>query len=670
MKKKWLSLMLAAALGLTACGNSGNKPADNSGSGQGGESKAPVEDKELTVTYATDLKNMDYVTTALQTDHRINTNLVDGLTENDAYGNLIPSLAESWEHNENYTEWTFKIRKGAKWVTHQGEEYDEVKAEDFETGVRHGAEFKSATQWLLQGVIKGYDQYLKSDFSDGAWKKVGVEAVDEYTIKFTMEKPIPYFASMATYSVLFPVNKAFLESKGEGCKLGKPNKQKCDFGSVKFDSILYNGAFILTENTEKSQRVLTKNDNYWDKDNVHLSKVTEVYDDGKDVYSVAKGFDQGIYSKFALNPTWKDYKEYKKKYDGRTNYEMPNGTVFGLNFNFLRQSFNHTNYAKNEALKKATHEALLNENFRKGVRAAFDIVAFLEVSAPHDLAVQTLRNINNAPDVGTKSDGTLYYNLVTKAYNEATGEKRNLDDGQTPFFSKEEALAFLKKAEDEGVKFPVHLDMLVIETSERLVKQAQSMKKSIEENTDGKVIVELVMRDENTVTNIAYMNEDPKGMDYDISTFTGWGPDYADPKTFVDIYSPTTGFYMNPIGLGIMTKDDKGKDVIANEELKEKLGFMEYEKLYRAADAITDNMDARYEAFAKADAYLIERCLFVPTSQKTRFEVVSKYAPFTKGYASYGPAEDKYKGLEIRDELVTTEEYEKAYEVYKKGGKQ
>ena len=665
MKKKWLSLTLAAALALTACG--GSKPGTSGNSESGGKTK--VEDKDITVTYSTDLDSMDYVTTPLQTNHRVNANLVDGLVENDPYGKIVPCLAESWEHNADYTEWTFKIRQGVKWVTNQGEEYGELKAQDFVTGVRHGTEFDSGTKWLLLGVIKGYEAYCASDFSDAEWDKVGVKAVDDYTVKYTMEKPIPYFDSMTTYTVLFPVNKDFLESKGEGCKLGSPDKKKCEFGAVKLDSILYNGGFILTENTAKSQRVMTKNDSYWDKDNVHISKVTEVYDDGKDVYSVAKGFDQGVYSQFSLNPSWKDYDDYKKKYEGKTHYQMPNSTTFGVVWNYNRQVFNETNYAKDEAMKKNTRVAVMNENFRKAVRAAFDVVAYNEISAPHDLAVAQLRNINNSPDMGTKSDGTMYFDLVTKAYNEATGEKRDLNDGKTPFFSKEECAKYLAEAEKEGVKFPVHLDMLVIETSERLTKQAQSMKKSIEANTDGKVIVELVMRDENTVTSIVYTNEDPKAMDYDISTFTGWGADYKDPKTYVDIYSATTGYYMQATGLGQITLNDKKEEVVENEDIKEKIGLMEYEKLYRAADAITDDMDARYEAFAKADAYLIERCIFIPTTQKARMEVVTKLEPFTRPYASYGSSEEKYKGLIIRDDIVTSEEYEKAYEIYQKGGK-
>ncbi|MDD7732930.1 MAG: peptide ABC transporter substrate-binding protein [Firmicutes bacterium] len=668
MKKKLLALSLALALTLTACGNQGGGESKSGESQEGPSSEVAenIPDKELTITYSTDLDNMDYVTTALNTDHQVNGNLVDGLLENSVTGKLVPSLAESWEPNEDKTVWTFKIRPNVQWVTNTGEVYDTVKADDFVVGVRHGAEFESETAWLLQGVVKGYDEYLASDFSDEAWDKVGVKAIDDSTLEFTLEQPTPYFDSMTTYAVLYPINRAFLEGQGEGCKLGAPNKDTCDFGATKLDSILYNGAFILTENTAKSQRVMTKNAAYWDAANVHLSKVTEVYDDGSDNYSTIKGFENGVYSQASLNPGWADYDAYKQKYEGKTHYSLPNGTAFGVVFNYNRQVFNETNYATDETLRKNTREAVLNENFRKALRAAYDVVADISVDCPKDLAEASQRNINNAPDVGTLSDGTIYPQVVTDAYNEATGENRDLNDGKTPFFSKEEAMKYIEAAKEEGVVFPVHLDMMVIETSDRLVKKAQSMKKSIEDNTEGNIIIELVMRPDDTVTNIVYKNSDPAAMDYDISTFTGWSPDYNDPKSFVDIYSPITGYYMRATGLGNVEKDKDGNQVIVNEDLKKQLGFMDYEKLYRDADKITDDMDARYKAFAKADALLIEKCLYIPTGMKARFEVVSKYVPFTRQFATYGLADVKWKGLQIADDIIPTEEYDKAYEEWQK----
>ena len=206
--------------------------------------------------------------------------------------NLKDCIAESYEQSEDGLTWTFHLKKGIMWVTSDGEEYDEVKAEDFVTGLRHGAEFNSETGWLLEGVIAGYtDYYEGEDYSDAAWEKVGIKAVDDYTLEFTLEAPAPYFPSMTCYAVLYPINKTFLEGKGAGCKLGEPDLESCEFGVVQPDSILYNGGFLLESNDLKSSTVLVKNEAYWDAENVHLNSVKRIYDDGSDPYSVIRGFE-------------------------------------------------------------------------------------------------------------------------------------------------------------------------------------------------------------------------------------------------------------------------------------------------------------------------------------------------------------------------------------------
>ena len=641
--KKLFTLLFCALLATTlvGCGNSDSGKSFNT--------------SEMVVATSRELSSMDYVLTALVTDHEINANLVDGLLENDRYGHLSPALAESWSSNEDATVWTFNLRKGVKWVTSTGEEYAEVTADDFVTGLRHGAEFKSGVAWLLMDTIKGFTEYMASDFSDEAWEQVGIKAIDDYTLEYTMEKPIPYFASMTTYSVLYPINRTFLESKGEGCTLGAPDREACEFGTVALDSILYNGGYILTKNDSKSSTVLTKNASYWDAEHVYLEKVTRIYDDGQDPYSIIKGFEQGTYASASLSPSWEDYDAYVEKYADNTYYSLANPSVFGTVMNFNRQVCNESEYSEGYDGEN-TKAALLNENFRKALRASFDRVSYLSVSAPKDLATATLRNVNNFPEAGVTSDGKTYFTLVEEAYTELTGETVNLQDGQDPWYNPEMAMQYIEAAKADGIQFPVELDMLVIETADRLVKQGNSMKQSIEAATEGNIIINLVLRSEDTVEAIAFENMDPYQSDYDISTFTGWSPDYTDPKSFVDIYSPTTGYYMTSVGLG--TTDADGN--VLDKEIKDQIGMMEYEEAYRAADAITDDMDARYKAFAKADALLISHCFFIPGQQETRGQIVSRIVPFSKLHSVTGISEFKYKGIQLQNDIVTTEQYNEA----------
>ena len=383
-----------------------------------------------------------------------------------------------------------------------------------------------------------------------------------------------------------------------------------------------------------------------------METVTRIYDDGSDPYSIITGFEQGTYVQAGLNASWSDYADYAEKYANNAYPELPNAYAFGVVFNYNRQIWDNTNYATTDEAKENTHNAILNENFRKALRAAYDKEAYLATSAPAEVAKSTLRNVNSFPQLVYNSEGVAYGDLITEAYNAQTGENVSLADGQDTFYDPEAAKEYIAAAEADGVVFPVHLDMLVIETSDRLVRQAQSMKQSIEENTDGQIIIELVLRDEDTVQNIAYTNTDPALADYDISTFTGWGPDYADPKTFVDIYSPDDGYYMTSIGLS--------SEFDGDQEIKEAIGLYEYYDLYQAADAITDDLDARYDAFALADAYLIEHAIYVPSSQNSRAMLVSKQIPFTRSYSASGISSYKYKYIQLQEDIVTVDQYNAA----------
>ena len=678
MKKLLVALLaLLMIVTLTACGKKDEAPVVDGGDTEGDVATFDVNavdvsslklanTKEYVYSDSREVASMDYLVTALASDHQYNVNFVDGLVICDRYGAYQPAVAESWTANEDATVWTFKLKKGVKWVTAAGDEYGEVTAEDFVTGLRHAAEFQSGTAYVVSSV-EGFSDYMSAgDYSDEAWAKVGVKAVDDYTVEYTLNAPTPYFYTQVEYTVFYPVNKTFLESKGDGCKLGTPDTNSCTFGQATPDSILYNGAYILSSFDVKSQTVMVKNPAYYAADEVYLEKVTVIYDEGSDPYEMIRSFEQNVYAYAGLSTQWGDevFNEMMAKYDGYVNPTLSNYYAFGIVFNYNRVTYENTAHA-DDADKENTKAAIRNENFRLAMKSAFDAQAYLEVSAPTEIAKATLRNINGVPNLVSTSDGTLYGTLVEDAYEEITGTRVSLADGQWPWLSKENALAYIEAAKADGISFPVHVDMLVIETSDRITKQGLSFKQSIEENTDGQIIVDLIMRDQDTVQNIAYYSESWDEADYDISTFTGWGPDYVDPKSFVEIYSPVDGYYMHSCGLtdkGATQSDDFGAD----DELKTQLGFYEYEDLYRAADAITDDLDARYKAFAKADAYLLAHGLYIPTSMQTRSARVSHIVPFSAPYSS-GVSQYKYRGVQLQEDVVTTEQYQAAMAAWEKG---
>jgi len=660
MKKLVICLLtVLMVFGLVACGNSTSKLANS-----------------YTYVYDEDVDNMDYVVTNKANDHEINVNLVDGLLENDNYGKYVGCIAESWESNSDATVWTFHLRKGVNWVTAQGEVYAETTAQDFLTGLQHAAEFKSQTLTVVDPFIKNLSQFEKGLVT---FDQVGISATDDYTLVYTLNSSCPYFFTLFTYTIMYPVNKEFLESKGTGCKLGSPDVNNCTFGDGNIDSILYNGAFILSANDSKSKIVLTKNKNYWDASNVFVDTVTLIYDDGSDSYSVMKGFENGTYDAAALNAGWTDFADYQKKYEGKITETLPNGYAFGMNLNFNRLKYSDgwttaEKLANANGERENTEAAKLDKNFRQALLYSFDRVAYLTQSLTKQVATDTLRNFDGVPELVTDSKGKTYGELVTAAYDEMTGTDISLADGQDPFLSKEKALAAIEAAKADGIKFPVTLDMPAYsDHGDIFINRANSMAKSVAENTDNQIIINVVLKPQDDVLNVCFYNEDATQCDYDINTIGGWGPDFSDPKTFADIYSTKNGYYMTVLGL-IGQATDTYKNLSAsvkasNDSAIEKSGLAEYTSMIEAADAITADMDARYAAYAKADAYLIANGLFIPMQMQTRGLRVTKIVPFTAPYSVAGTGQYKYKFMKVQEDLVTEEQYSTAKAAWEKARK-
>ncbi|MGN1342995.1 MAG: peptide ABC transporter substrate-binding protein, partial [Traorella sp.] len=197
-----------------------------------------------------------------------------------------------------------------------------------------------------------------------------------------------------------------------------------------------------------------------------------------------------------------------------------------------------------------------------------------------------------------------------------------------------------------------------------LVARCASMKQSIEASTQGNIIINVVLMDYDTLVNACYGVETAEQCDYDINTFTGWGPDYPDPKTFLDLFSTTEGYYLTSLGLHRSTEANYNA---ADEAAFKALGLDEYETYYQQAKAETQDMDKRYEAFAKCDAILTANAIVISTGMDARGYAVSRVVPFTKSYSMTGISEYKYKYMVVQEEIVTKEQYDKAYEKWLDG---
>lgn len=649
--KKALLGSLAAILALAGC------------NGKGGQTTASQSEDYRSV-YSLDMRSLDYTVSNRAVDNEKTANFVDGLLENDKYGNYVPALAESYESNDDKTEWTFKIRKGVKWVTNEGEEYAELKAQDFVTGLQHAADFKSRNAGLVEGLIKNFSEY---ELGEVTFDKVGVEAIDDYTLKYTLEKPVYYFYSLATYGILFPINEDFLNSKGPGCKLGSPDLNACDFGIVDPSSILYNGGYILTNNTAKSIIEFTKNQNYWDAEHVYINKVTYTYDDGSDDHSVMNGFEAGTYTSASIRGTWStdEFNAYMEKYKDNVYLPMTDNGIFSLSFNYNRRSFNNTSKTT-DAEKENTHKAILNKNFRLAFQAAFNRVPYLMQSVGDETTAKTLLRNELVPTNLVQIDGEDYGKTVAKFVTEQTdvfGSSLDLSAGQDPYYNPDKAKELLAKAASEaGLTLPVSLDLVVNSTMSFAVNQANSLKKSVEEATNGQILINVMPIDKDSYYAATYLVESGQESDWDISTAVGWNPDYIDPRSYLNAYSPVNGEMLITVGLNGTSDDDNFEE--SDKASMEALNLAEYGELDKAADTITDNLDERYTAFAKVDAWNIANAFLIPVHCTTVLNTVSRVIPFTGPYSEAGQGGSKFKFIRIQKEITTNKDYYEAKEAW------
>ena len=629
--KKWLlgaGAVLGAALLLTACGQS-EKKAD-----------AP---KTFSYVYAMDPSSLDYSVTSKSSTSDVIANVVDGLLENDKYGNLIPSLAEDWSVSKDGLTYTYKLRKGVKWYTSDGEEYAEVKAKDFVTGLKHAADGKSDGLSLIQDSIKGLAEYVSGESND--FSTVGVKAVDDYTVEYTLNKPESFWNSKVTTATMLPVNEEFLNSKGS------------DYGAPTPSGILYNGPYFLKSLTSKSVIEYEKNPNYWDKDNVKIDNIKLTFYDGSDQESLIRSFIQGSYTTARLFPTSSNFESTKQEYGDKIVYSPQEATSYYLTVNVNRQSYNKT--AKtDEAQKISTKEALLNKNFRQALNFALDRHSYTAQLNGEEGANKIIRNSlvpHDYVQVGEKTFGELAQAELV-SYGDQWKDVA-LTDGKDTIYSPEKAKAAFAKAKEElqakGVTFPIHLDIPVEQTDVIAVQQTNSLKQSIESSLGTEnVIVDVLQMTDNEKMSITSQAKVPSQKDYDLNG-TGWGPDYQDPATYLNILDAKKGSALKHLGI------KRGQD----SEVMAQVGLDEYKKLLDDAAAETSDLNKRYEKYAKAQAWVSDSSLLIPVASSGGSPTVSRTVPFTKAYSQVGIKGDPFvfKGLELQNDVVTAKEYEEAF---------
>ena len=699
MKKKILFAALAAAsvMTLAACNGTNTPSGSTSGdanpsasaSGQAGDGYIALTNphpngtidaqgnykignqtiktkKTYKTTYTTEMSDekFDYYRNTWQYNSLQYVNMVDGLIQNNQYGELYGGLATAYK-TENLSngkqKWTLKLRQGVKWLKNStGEEVAEVKADDFVAGIEYILDpaVGSELEYLIE-VIDGAAEYYASlsdedatndmDFAD-----VGIKALDDYTLEYTLPEVTPYFLTCLTYGCFYPVNRNFLDTEGTL------------FGTSE-DHILVNGAFRMTQHTDSSKIVLTKNDKYYDKEHVYVDSVEQTFvSRAADISQARLLYENGTIDGFTVQGSdTEGYAKYVKGADNsgtQTNPYDPNCTsvqsldTFGFfsYFNYNRKSF--ADSTKTDAQKADSLKAVLNKNFRLGWLYGLDIMAYLEFYNPTD-PIQRLNRVYTAKELAITSGGKDYVELVEDVYNKKQGTtgvrlmgvdiQGAVSEKQDPIYNATKAAQYFNTARTElaaqGVTTPIIIDVI----GSMDIKQAayeERMYNAIETNSNGLVDIQI-----HVPSTDAMDTQWTRTANYDFSMQMGWGADYGDPKSFLHTIVEGEGDCLVYFGLAGQLSDE-AKTNMHNV-------FGHYTELYNAAVSITDQAryDERLQKFAEAEYCAIyEDAIILPWYTRSGlYATVSRAIPHTASKAAYGNNVDKFLNLIVSADPIT-----------------
>ncbi|MBR2047656.1 MAG: hypothetical protein IJ960_03575 [Oscillospiraceae bacterium] len=651
--KRLLALLLAAVmvLGLMAgCGQTPSggetKPAESTPSNLEGKTDEEILDasqdilngRELATTYqtyfSTSYASLNYFSTSYATVREIVSNCVDGLVEPDKYGIYAASLADSWDHNEDYTVWTFHIREGLKWIDHTGAETEyALTAQDFVDGIRYiGDPLNGAySMRVVRNLISGlYDYYWGLDDIDCEIDTetnredlvarfdeiVGVKALDEYTVEYRLDSSAPYFLSLIESSMLLlPIEYEYALALGD------------DFG-VDNEHMLYCGAYYISEFNRDKNITLTKNPHYWDAEKVYLETVE--YQMIADGTTSVEMFKRG-----ELDYTSVESEEYLTLADSEWgSYLIPN--EFSLSTNYLWLDFVGGNGEFRTFVQ--------NENFRKALQTAVNRIVWAQLREPVDPA-RIVRNTINAEGAIFNSQGVDYTDL------EPLAAIRNTDYSADPNAARAFMEAAIAELCDENGK--------IIGVEAGTVDYLPVISTEI----DGALPVTLIYVGTDDESEIIMaqlfetMVEAAIGADYIdvVCAFDTSGSFYStvggsnDGPFNYDIYfdSLSTG-YADPSG--ILTR-------IGTEEVENVGAYIvpEYDALIEKA-LNAETFDERLQYFAEAEAFLLEGAYMIPVMSSLRGYHMTYEVPYTAPYMLYGNV--RYKGMQVLTEPLTLEEYQ------------
>ena len=620
--KKYLSFVLALVLVLTSIAFTAS--ADE------------IKDLRAYETTAREMETWCYHYSQAAVDLNVLSNFYDHLLTNDANGALVPCVAKEWSSPDGGQTWIFKLNEGVTWVDYQGNYKADCTAQDWITGLEwvlnYGKNQAANTSMPIE-MIKGagdYYAYTKELGEEEAKKlgtekfleMVGLEAPDDYTLIYHCVDKLSYFPSVACYNCLAPLSAKLIEEIGVDGYFG-----------ADYTTMWYNGPYTCSEYIYQNEKVLAKNESYWNKDNVKLfDTVTIKMVESADVaFQWFSAGDLDYIDLIQANLSTIYNNEGNEFHD---NLVEARPTKYSYQMHFCWDKKNEDGSADTN-----WNTAIANENFRLALYYGLDITDYLaRTNFIHPLSCQNFCYTANA--VSVNSEGKDYTQMVRDELGlQYDSEKFARVDTAKAAEYKAKAIKELTAA---GVELPVKMTHYIMGSSQTAKDSADTLAQIISDCLGDDLVV-LEIR-----TYVSKLNTEVRDPQLASIYINGWGADFADPVNFLgqETYGDDNAYYSKAYSKINNATDEK---LIAT--------YKEFTELVNTAKAITDDLDARYAAFAKAEAFWIQHALTIPWSYEVTWKVTS-INEYSKIYTAYGNQSERYVNWETNSDLYTTEDYE------------
>lgn len=620
--KKYLSFVLALVLVLTSIAFTAS--ADE------------IKDLRAYETTNREMETWCYHYSQAAVDLNVLSNFYDHLLTNDANGALVPCVAKEWSSPDGGQTWIFKLNEGVTWVDYQGNYKADCTAQDWITGLEwvlnYGKNQAANTSMPIE-MIKGagdYYAYTKELGEEEAKKlgtekfleMVGLEAPDDYTLIYHCVDKLSYFPSVACYNCLAPLSAKLIEEIGVDGYFG-----------ADYTTMWYNGPYTCSEYIYQNEKVLAKNESYWNKDNVKLfDTVTIKMVESADVaFQWFSAGDLDYIDLIQANLSTIYNNEGNEFHD---NLVEARPTKYSYQMHFCWDKKNEDGSADTN-----WNTAIANENFRLALYYGLDITDYLaRTNFIHPLSCQNFCYTANA--VSVNSEGKDYTQMVRDELGlQYDSEKFARVDTAKAAEYKAKAIEELTAA---GVELPVKMTHYIMGSSQTAKDSADTLAQIISDCLGDDLVV-LEIR-----TYVSKLNTEVRDPQLASIYINGWGADFADPVNFLgqETYGDDNAYYSKAYSKINNATDEK---LIAT--------YKEFTELVNTAKAITDDLDARYAAFAKAEAFWIQHALTIPWSYEVTWKVTS-INEYSKIYTAYGNQSERYVNWETNSDLYTTEDYE------------